>query len=571
MYKLFLCLRFLFHRRIAIVPILAVMLCVAMDLIVTSLMGGFLDKVRNSVRGLFGDVIISNGSFSGFGYYDTYAGLDGKEHPGLLQYLGAISDGRPASAPASQPELAELFSRPAVIRQATPIIETYAVLRLADPVREGFTSPVHVLGIVPGEYAAVTNFQDGLYWQRAFPPGVDLETRAHETASVEPADSLWPGSPDFGLVPAGPGSADKTPLAEHVARFSPGGSAATEPVGIIVGLGVFWRSPNEQGRFDRQIFRSGDEKVQLTFLPFSAKGVGADKPEMKEFFMVDTAYSHIPQIDQSTVYVPFDRLADYLAMKKSDAGIPVLDRAGQTVGQFVAPARTTRVLVKFKDGVDLIAGLAAVKQAAEAWVKDRREQFRSQPMELRAKSIYYEPFGGNLEPNVKAVVWEEANKDYFSAISNQRFIALVMVGVVSLTVVALIWVIFIMIVVEKTKDIGIVKSVGGSAGGVAWVFLLWSAIIGTIGSALGGTLGWLFIRYINPIEKWLSATITWMTGHETHLFDPRAYLFDSIPARFVWSEMMWVALSAIVAAMLGALLPAWRAGRMNPVESLRYE
>ena len=77
MYKLFLCLRYLLHRRIAVVPILAVMLCVAMDLIVTSVMGGFLDKVKTAARGLFGDVIISEHSLAGFGYYDTYTDAGG--------------------------------------------------------------------------------------------------------------------------------------------------------------------------------------------------------------------------------------------------------------------------------------------------------------------------------------------------------------------------------------------------------------------------------------------------------------------------------------------------------------
>lgn len=614
MYKLFLTLRYLLHRRIAIVPILAVMLCVAMDLIVTSLMGGFLDKVRSAVRGLYGDVIITNGSLSGFGYYDEYTGLDGRQHPGLIQYIDAISVGRrPMTQPDTQPELAKLYKEPAVVKMATPIIETYAVLRLPSKIREGFTSPVRVVGINPEQYAVATNYQDGLYWQRELPG--DIDDAARELSATRAPSTHWTGLPSFDHVPGPDGKRlplssakvpvfDKqrqrwvrVPLSQH--------AGSRDLTGIVVGLRVFWSSPDENGRYTRDALPPGQERVQLTFLPISGKGVVGKEPMMKEFYLVDTAYSHIQAIDSAIAYVPFDKVQTYLGMNASAEGLPVtlVDSKGQpqekdgreVVGQYWTPARATRVLVKLADGVSLQAGRDAVQRAVDAWSSDRRKQFDQLPADFQAPDIFYEPFRADHAPptqdeastqpepvavawrpdrlndNMEVLVWEQANKEYFSAIANQRFIALLMVGVVSLTVVALIWVIFIMIVVEKTKDIGIIKSVGGSAGGVAWIFLIWAAVIGAIGSALGGLLGWLFIRYINDIELWLSGVISKVTGTPTRLFDPRAYLFDSIPARFQWNEMLWIGAMAVVAAMLGALLPAWRAGRMDPVRSLRYE
>jgi lipoprotein-releasing system permease protein len=130
--------------------------------------------------------------------------------------------------------------------------------------------------------------------------------------------------------------------------------------------------------------------------------------------------------------------------------------------------------------------------------------------------------------------------------------------------VALIWVIFMMIVVEKTKDIGIIKSVGGSAVGVSMIFLIWAGLIGLIGTVLGGVLGTLFVSNIHGIEQFVSGLLN------TQLWDPSAYLFDHIPARFKWSEMLILGVSSVLASMIGALLPAIRAGRMDPIEVLRY-
>jgi hypothetical protein len=125
LYKLYLTLRYLFRRRVAIVPILAVTLCVMMDLIVASVMGGFLDEIRKAARGLFGDVIVTEESLAGFGYYDTWLDAEGNAHPGLLQALGELDE----------------------VAAATPIIETYGLARLSRKEQKGWTKGVNILGI----------------------------------------------------------------------------------------------------------------------------------------------------------------------------------------------------------------------------------------------------------------------------------------------------------------------------------------------------------------------------------------------------------------------------------------
>src|SRR5262249_34201586 len=131
--------------------------------------------------------------------------------------------------------------------------------------------------------------------------------------------------------------------------------------------------------------------------------------------------------------------------------------------------------------------------------------------------------------------------------------------------VFLIFCIFYMIVVEKTKDIGIIKSVGATNGGVAGIFLGYGLAIGIVGSALGLLVGYLIVHNINYLHQKLGELMG------VQMWDPEVYAFDIIPNRLNPTHMFWILLIAILAAVLGALLPAVRAGRMNPVEALRWE
>ncbi len=70
--------------------------------------------------------------------------------------------------------------------------------------------------------------------------------------------------------------------------------------------------------------------------------------------------------------------------------------------------------------------------------------------------------------------------------------------------------IFYMIVVEKTRDIGVLKALGASSRGVMSIFLTYGLSLGVVGSGVGVILGLLFVHYINEIEGVLS----WLTGHE---------------------------------------------------------
>ncbi len=125
--------------------------------------------------------------------------------------------------------------------------------------------------------------------------------------------------------------------------------------------------------------------------------------------------------------------------------------------------------------------------------------------------------------------------------------------------------IFFMIVVEKTRDIGILKSLGASSRGVMGIFLAYGLLLGMVGSSVGLVIGLLFVRYINNIADLIGK----ITGHT--VFDPSIYYFYKIPTIVVPRTIAWIVIGAVGIAVLASILPARRAARLHPVEALRYE
>lgn len=123
---------------------------------------------------------------------------------------------------------------------------------------------------------------------------------------------------------------------------------------------------------------------------------------------------------------------------------------------------------------------------------------------------------------------------------------------------------FFMIVVEKTRDIGTLKALGASNGGVMSIFLSYGLLLGITGSGVGLVGGLVFVRYINQIAGLLER----LTGQV--VFDPTVYYFKDIPTTVHPFTLAWVMGGAVMIAVMASVLPAMRAARMNPVQALRF-
>ena len=124
---------------------------------------------------------------------------------------------------------------------------------------------------------------------------------------------------------------------------------------------------------------------------------------------------------------------------------------------------------------------------------------------------------------------------------------------------------FFMIVVEKTRDIGILKSLGASSHGILSIFLSYGLCLGAVGAGVGMVLGLLFVSHINQIAD----LVEYLTGHE--VFDQTVYYFQEIPTIVRPWTVTWIVFGAVLIALMASVLPAMRAARLHPVEALRYE
>jgi lipoprotein-releasing system permease protein len=161
--------------------------------------------------------------------------------------------------------------------------------------------------------------------------------------------------------------------------------------------------------------------------------------------------------------------------------------------------------------------------------------------------------------------WQDTQRPLLSAVNMELTILNILLFLIIAVAGFGILATFYMIVVEKTRDIGILKALGAPSGGVMSIFLGYGVSLGAVGTGAGIVLGLLFVRYINEIADLVQK----VTGQE--VFDPTIYYFTEIPTIVSPWMVLGVAVGAVAIAVMASVLPSLRAARLHPVEALRYE
>ena len=149
--------------------------------------------------------------------------------------------------------------------------------------------------------------------------------------------------------------------------------------------------------------------------------------------------------------------------------------------------------------------------------------------------------------------WEQKQGPLLAAVAVEQSILNILLFFIIAVAGFGILAIFSMIVVEKTRDIGVMKALGASTSGVRGIFLGYGLLLGLVGSGVGMVGGLLFVRYINEIEKWLSK----LTGRK--VFDDSIYYFDEIPTLVEPWTVAWIVGGALFIAVAASIWPAQRA------------
>jgi lipoprotein-releasing system permease protein len=123
----------------------------------------------------------------------------------------------------------------------------------------------------------------------------------------------------------------------------------------------------------------------------------------------------------------------------------------------------------------------------------------------------------------------------------------------------------ITVTVQKTREIGIMKALGARRPQIIWVFLSQGMMVGFCGTLAGLGLGLFLLHFRNNFRDWLNHTF------HLSIFPPGIYEFDGIPAAIVPRDVLAICVGAFFLCSVAALIPAWRAARMDPVKALRTD
>jgi lipoprotein-releasing system permease protein len=311
------------------------------------------------------------------------------------------------------------------------------------------------------------------------------------------------------------GSSVEDPFAAHSAQlnepqgedFDPG---RDQHVGIVLGMSVVgFRGPDNRDYF--QAVPGDDVKAAfpLAVLP--------PKITSQEYTIVDIYESKMSEYDSIFGFVP-------LAALQRDRGM-IDPKTGQ--GKF------TCIQIKLKPGADIEV------------VRDRIQG---------AFDIQF----------YQVNTWRDEQGPLLAAVQMETAVLNVLLFMIIAVAGFGIFAIFLMIVVEKTRDIGILKSLGASGWGVMGIFLTYGLSLGLVGAGVGTGLGLLFIAYINEIADFLG----WLTGQP--VFDPSVYYFYKIPTMVEPLTVILIVIGSLIIAVGASVIPAMRAASLHPVKALRF-
>ncbi len=167
-------------------------------------------------------------------------------------------------------------------------------------------------------------------------------------------------------------------------------------------------------------------------------------------------------------------------------------------------------------------------------------------------------------PNLRVETWEDQRADFLRAVKTEKVLLVIVLSFIVLLGGFIILATLTLIVVEKTRDIGVLAALGASRGGILSIFLRNGFLIGVIGAVLGLGLGALLTTNLDNIKEFFE-------GYDIYLFPKDIYLFTEIPTVWSWPTVAVIMGGSVLVAFLAGLLPALRASRLDPIVALRHE
>lgn len=557
MYKFLLANRYLRTRFIALASIISVTLGVATMIVVNSVMSGFSYQMKDRIRGILADVLVETTSTDGTwdpdllmdqvnaaaGHYiesmtptvEIYGMMSfywaGQTVYRPVTLIGIVPDGKDSVSPLRHYLLSrqELMENGAVIRPPLRSIEApldWTLTEEAQSTRNEWIERQQFLREFDHEYGAGIAPEPDPQLQRM------LATDDADSGDSAPPEAFQDpfalASAEAGVTQTGDDGNVTPALHDPFVGNTPNLPAVdpNKPLSgrVFVGAGLvsFPYQDSETGKTHLMYMVQPGQDINLTTIK-----TGQPQPATFKATVVDVFKSGMSEYDSNLVFCNLEELQ-------------------YARGMLTGPDPT-----RPRENLDW-------KNGAITTLQIKLKDYRDAPEVLRR-------LRSELDHNFQVRTWEQKQGPLLEAVAVESAILNVLLFLIITVAGFGILAIFYMIVVEKTRDIGILKALGASSRGVMTIFLSYGLALGIVGSGAGVILGLLFVHYINEIESVLS----WITGRK--VFDETIYYFHEIPTVVHPMMVAWVALGAMIIAVLASVLPARRAARLHPVQALRYE
>jgi lipoprotein-releasing system permease protein len=316
------------------------------------------------------------------------------------------------------------------------------------------------------------------------------------------------------------------------------------------------------------------EGQALASSPFSAAGVLLRGVLAADLGKLPSVANNIRQgtlegFDEGQGVAIGRRLADQLSLRAGDSVTLVAPRGAVTPMGTTPRIKSYKVAAVFEVGMSeydaafvfmpLVESQAYFNRAGDVTAievytenPDRIERYRKLVSDAAGRPIYM-------------VDWRQRNATFFSALQVERNVMFMILTIIVIVAAFNITSGLIMLVKDKGRDIGILRTMGVTQGAIMRVFMVTGASVGVVGTFVGFILALIICLNIESIRRFVS----WVTN--TELFSPELYFLSKLPADVDGGETAAVVVMALALSLLATLYPAWRAARLDPVEALRYE
>jgi len=161
--------------------------------------------------------------------------------------------------------------------------------------------------------------------------------------------------------------------------------------------------------------------------------------------------------------------------------------------------------------------------------------------------------------------WMEMNKNLFSALKLEKRVMFIILSLIVIVAAFNIITTLIMTVMEKSRDIAILKSMGATARSIMKIFMIEGIVIGGIGIILGCIAG---IAVALNLE-WISRSVENLFGFK--ILPEGVYYLNEVPSKINYGDVAVIVIAAMLICFLASIYPSWRASKLDPAEALRYE